>query len=81
MKKCAAAVTGARRGEGHRVPGIGASTIGTYLPSRATSLTDIWWGRKSATMESMGGITPPADENVANYVYRLSYLTAEEESH
>jgi len=26
----------------------------------------------------MGGITPPADENVANYVYRLSYLTAED---
>jgi len=29
-------------------------------------------------LESMGGITPPADENVANYVSRLSYLTAED---
>ena len=41
MKKCAVAVTGAR-GEGKDAARrSGASTIGTYLPGRATSLTDI----------------------------------------
>jgi hypothetical protein len=79
MKKCAVAVTGrAARGRTQGFRRSGASTIGTYLPGRATSLTDIvapeifnYWNRSVVSQ-------PPADENVANYVSRLSYLTAED---
>jgi len=77
---CVGCHGGARRGEG-RSPAIGGQHY-RYLLARPRNFS---YGHRGAgnlqLLESMGGITPPADENVANYVYRLSYLTAEEESH
>ena len=79
MKKCAVAVTGARgEGKDTGVPAIGGQHY-RYLLARPRNFS---YGHRGAgnlqLLESMGGITPPADENVANYVSRLSYLTAED---
>ena len=68
------------RGEGKDtgVPAIG----GQHYRYLLAQLRNFSYGHRGAgnlqLLESMGGLTPPADENVANYVSRLSYLTAED---